>query len=326
MFIDLHCDTAASALYKAHETGGSASAVLYEDPKAHLDIARLRQANGTAQFFACFTPPKEYYEKSTGLTSDSAFTDAVLGVVKQTAEEHPDQLRVVRSFAEYQAAVSDGVTAAFLTLEEGRPVDGKWENLDSYYDQGVRLITLTWNFKNCFGSPNSKDPAIMQEGLTAFGKDAVVYMQEKGMIVDVSHLSDGGFYDVASLCKKPFIASHSDARALCPHTRNLTDEMIRILADHGGITGLNFCPDFIEEPGKCTFEGVIRHARYIRDVGGIECLALGSDFDGIGGDLEIDNVLKMPVLLDRLLDAGFTSSEVEKIAYQNAERVLKDTL
>ncbi len=325
MFIDLHCDTAAGAVHAAHDKGGAAAKYLYANPEAHLDIQRLRQAGGLAQFFACFTPPAEYYSK-LGITSDRAFTDAVLGAVIDAAAQYPEDLRVVGTFAEYQQAVSDGVTSAFLTLEEGRPVDGKMENLDFYYDQGVRLITLTWNFKNCFGSPNSKDPAIMQEGLTAFGKDAVVYMQEKGMLVDVSHLSDGGFYDVAALSKKPFIASHSDARALCPHTRNLTDEMLKILADHGGVTGLNFCPDFIDEKAICTYDGVVRHARYIADVAGVDVLALGSDFDGIGGDLEIDDVLKMPVLLERLHDGGFTSDEVEKIAYKNAERVLKDTL
>ena len=325
MFIDLHCDTAASALYSAHKNGGKPVDWLFRNPEAHLDIERLRQVKAKAQFFACFTPPADFFSK-IGIQSDREFTDAVLGVVKEAAASHPEEIRIVGNFAEYQKAQEDGATAAFLTLEEGRPVDGKMENLDYYYDQGVRLITLTWNFKNCFGSPNSRDPQIMQEGLTAFGKEAVVYMQEKGMIVDVSHLSDGGFYDVAALCKKPFIASHSDARALCPHPRDLTDDMIRILADHGGITGLNFNPPFIDEKEVCTYEGVVRHAKYIANLGGIDCVALGSDFDGIGGDLEIDNVLKMPVLLEKLQDGGFTASEVEKIAYKNAERILQDTL
>ncbi|MCR5006202.1 MAG: dipeptidase [Clostridiales bacterium] len=325
MFIDLHCDTAAGAVFAAHKEGGTAVDYLYNKPDAHLDVRRLRQAGGRAQFFACFTPPLEHIS-SAGFTTDRAFTDTVLGAVKDTAAAHPDDLRIVGTFAEYRQAVEDGVTSAFLTLEEGRPIDGKMENLDDYYDQGVRLITLTWNFKNCFGSPNSKDPVIMQEGLTDFGKEAVVYMQEKGMIVDVSHLSDGGFYDVAALCKKPFIASHSDARTLCRHTRNLTDEMLKILADHGGITGLNFCPEFIDEKGVCTYDGVIRHAHYIANTAGVDVLALGSDFDGIGGDLEIDDVMKMPILLEKLHKSGFTYDEVEKIAWKNAERILQDTL
>ena len=325
MFIDLHCDTAAGAVYTTHKNGGSAADYLYAKPDAHLDIQRLRQAGGKAQFFACFTPPAEHFA-SLGFSTDREFTDAVLGAVKDAAAKYPEDLRIVGTYDEYKQAVNDGVTSAFLTLEEGRPIDGKMENLDLYYDQGVRLITLTWNFKNCFGSPNSKDPVIMQEGLTPFGKDAVVYMQEKGMLVDVSHLSDGGFYDVAALSKRPFVASHSDARALCPHTRNLTDEMLKILADHGGITGLNFCPDFIDERGICTYDGVVRHARYIAETAGIDVLALGSDFDGIGGDVEIDDVLKMPILLEKLHDGGFTYEEVEKIAWRNAERVLKDTL
>ena len=129
MFIDLHCDTAAGAVYTAHKEGGFAADHLYSKPDAHLDIQRLRQAGGRAQFFACFTPPAEHFAP-LGFTTDREFTDAVLGAVKDAAAKYPEDLRIVGTFEEYKQAVSDGVTSAFLTLEEGRPIDGKMENLD----------------------------------------------------------------------------------------------------------------------------------------------------------------------------------------------------
>ena len=218
--------------------------------------------------------------------------------------------------------------SAVLTIEDGRSVRGKVDNLKRFYDMGVRLITLTWNYENCFGYPNSYDPDVMGRGLKPFGLEAVEYMNELGMIVDVSHLSDAGFYDVASHAKRPFVASHSDARAICPAVRNLTDDMIRLLAEKGGVTGLNFCPSFLnaqkDYPG--TAADVARHAAHIIKVGGEDCLGLGSDFDGIRTHAELPGADAMPVLEDALAKAGLTARQRDKVMGENVLRVYREVL
>ncbi len=169
------------------------------------------------------------------------------------------------------------------------------------------------------------------KGLTEKGREMVVEMEELGMIPDVSHLSDQGFWDVLETTKKPFVASHSNARAVCPCVRNMTDDMICRLAERGGVMGLNFCADFLEEkpvgvknPG--TIAGVVRHAKHIVSVGGIEVLGLGSDFDGIDTHAQLPGAQSMGALWDHLHKSGFTEGELDKIFYQNVLRVYRDTI
>lgn len=168
-------------------------------------------------------------------------------------------------------------------------------------------------------------------GLTEKGKELVAEMENLGIIPDVSHLSDAGFYNVLAVTKKPFVASHSDARAVCPNVRNMTDDMIAKLSERGGVMGLNFCADFLEEkplgeenPG--TIASVVRHAKHIVNVGGIDVLGLGSDYDGIPTHRELPGVQSMGLLWDALHEAGFSEGELDKIFYGNVLRVYKDTL
>ncbi len=168
-------------------------------------------------------------------------------------------------------------------------------------------------------------------GLTGKGREMVAEMEGLGIIPDVSHLSDAGFYDVLEVTKKPFVASHSNARAVCPNVRNMTDDMIRRLAGRGGVMGLNFCADFLEEkplgeknPG--TVEAVVRHARHIADVGGVEVLGLGSDFDGIDTNEGLPGVQSMEKLWHALHEAGFSEDALDKVFYGNVLRVYRDTL
>ena len=157
-------------------------------------------------------------------------------------------------------------------------------------------------------------------------------MNEMGIIVDVSHLSDAGFWDVLDICKKngkPFVASHSNLRSLSPHTRNLTDDMLKALAEAGGCTGINFAPGFLDPDitaQKSKISHMAQHALRMKDLGGIEVVALGSDLDGITGELEIDSIDKMPLLFDEFKKVGFTEGEIEKIAYHNVARVIKDAM
>ena len=322
----MHCDTLGAVLLQDPERRD-----LYHCPAAMLDLARMRQAGQTAQFFAVFLPPAgTFAEYGIPDMSDEEYIETLRQILLQNVQRHGDILAMAYNADDVYRNRAAGRMSAILTMEDGRAVQGKLENLERFYRQGFRAIALTWNGANCFGAPNSADPAVMAAGLTPFGKEAVAYMQELGMLVDVSHLSEGGFYDVAAVCKKPFIASHSNSRgALCAHQRGLTDDQVRTLANAGGVTGLNFCPYFLHPDGTgntSTAALIARHARHLADVGGVECVGLGSDFDGITGELEIGDSTKVPLLADALQKEGFTAADIEKIFYQNVLRVLRDAM
>ncbi len=323
-YIDMHCDTLEAALVQKKDT-------LWELPGAMVDVSRLKVAGAAAQFFAMFLPQRNEPEWF-GLQKMPELEQLMMlmyGVFQNTLKQCSDTLAFAGNYKELEANQKAGKISAFLTIENGCPVDGRMENIKRYYDMGVRLMTLTWNDANCFGYPHSAKREEMEKGLTDFGKEAVSYMQELGMIVDVSHLSDGGFYDVADVAKRPFVASHSNCRALSPATRNLTDDMIRVLAEHGGVAGINFEPSFLN---KNITDEVSRiscmcdHVEYFINVGGTECVGIGTDFDGIGGQFEIADCMAMERLFEELKRRGIHEDTLDKIAWGNVARVIRDTM
>ena len=200
------------------------------------------------------------------------------------------------------------------------------------------MICLNWNFINGVGHPNftyekDKKPDFKtpntKDGLTDFGFEMVKEMNKLGMIVDVSHLSDKGFWDVINTTNKPIVASHSNARGACNHVRNLTDEMIIALHKNGGVMGMNYCASFLnenEEIGKNTIDEVIRHMKYIKNLVGVDVIALGSDFDGIEPDIELRDASLMPNLIEKMRETGFNEEEIAKITHLNFLRVAKEVL
>ena len=201
---------------------------------------------------------------------------------------------------------------------------------------GVRMMTLTWNYPNELAAPNANPGgplvANSETGLTERGFAFLEEMEKLHITVDVSHLSDKGFWDIVNHSTRPFAASHSNCRALSPHNRNLPDEMIRALAEKGGIAGLNYCASFVDadsaHPKLCrsTVERLAKHAAHFKQVGGIEVISLGSDFDGIGGQHELETAADMPLLAEALRREGFTEDEVEAIYWRNAYRFFKNNL
>ena len=322
-YIDLHCDTLMQAYLREQKQ-------VMELPGAMVDVGRLKEGQAAAQFFAIFMPPPGA-EKLVGhlLPDDEEYIHSLASILHKTIQENPEDIRFAGSLSEYKENEKDGKLSAFLTIEDGRSIAGKLDNIDEYYDLGVLLISLTWNMPNCLGSPNSSNPEIMRRGLTDFGKEAVAYMEEKGVLVDVSHLSDGGFYDVADICKKPYIASHSNCRALSPHQRNLTDDMIRRLAQKGGVAGINFGAEFLNEDirlKESRIERIVSHILHMMKCGGEDCLAIGTDFDGITGEFEIGSPKKMQSLFEGLRRVKITERQIEKLAYKNAERVIGEVM
>lgn len=187
------------------------------------------------------------------------------------------------------------------------------------WEDGVRLLTLTWNYENCLGYPNGSAGCLKRAGY-----EAVACMQELGMVVDVSHLSDRGFWDVMAAAKKPVAASHSCARSLCGHQRNLTDEQLRAVGKNGGIVGLNFHAPFLKENGVSgSVEEAAYHLRHIISCAGSEAAAFGSDYDGMQGAPEWGGCEGMPRLIEAL-STYFDADTMEKICYRNAARLLKN--
>lgn len=322
-YIDMHCDTLMTAWRKGAKT-------VYELEGTHADVKRLLNGGCKAQFFAIFMPSIDWVPKlGDQYPGDDKYIEGLYELFCNTVNQHSDCVAQAGNVAEIEANDAVGRLSAVLTMEDGRAVLGSMERLEKYHGMGVRALSLTWNHENCFGFPNSRDKDAMAKGLKPFGKDAIVRMNELGMIVDVSHLSDGGFWDVAELTKKPFVATHSNCRALNPHPRSMTDEMIHALADKGGCMGVNFAPSFLTmdlERNDSTIEMLVAQIRHMVKTGGIECAAVGTDFDGIGGELEINSSDKMPLLFAALEKAGFTAGEIEKIAHGNVERVLREAL
>lgn len=323
-YIDLHCDTLSLAFLK----GKNSISVMSEDM---VDVERLYKANAMAQFCAIFMlPDDEVPPEGIVIPGDDEYIEKLVQIMHNTIEENPDKIALARNVAEMEANQKAGKVSAFLTIEDGRSVDGKMEKLEKYFDMGVRLMTLTWNFDNCFGAPSSKDAEAMKKGLTPFGKEAVKRMEELGMLVDVSHLSDGGFYDVVDILKVPFVASHSNCRELCNHQRNLTNDMIRNLAEKGGVSGINFFGRFLNDKQESVDSRIcdmVAHINHFVRYGGEDVIAIGTDFDGITGEhFAIKSPVQMELLFEALKKEGYTERQIEKFAYGNALRVMCDVL
>ena len=318
-YIDMHCDSLLSAAENHLED-------IYDNPAGMVDIKRLRQESVLAQFFAIFFPPQQdAYMKS--FASDEAYFDCLHHIFENTLRKYPEEVIFAGSAKDILDNQKKNCLSAFLTLEDGRIVDGRLENLQRFYDMGVRLITLTWNYENCFGFPNSGKKDEMEKGLKKFGFEAVAEMNRLGILVDVSHLSDGGFYDVAKACKRPFVASHSNARAIAPHPRNLTDDMIRVLAEHGGVAGLNLEGYFLNpdlRDAHSTVDRMVQHVQHMMQTGGEDLIAIGTDLDGIEGQLEIAEPSKMELLFSALQKSGFSQRQLDKFMSGNVLRVLQD--
>lgn len=323
-YIDMHCDTLGVAMTRHKNT-------ITELEGSMVDIERLQKVGAGAQFFAMFVPQRDvpaWFEEDK-MPEHEIILGKMHDIFMKTIKENENRMAFAQSFEKMQENLQAGKLSAFLTMENGYAVRGRMENLKKFHDMGVGLMTLTWNDPNCFGQNHSSDPNLMQIGLTDFGKEAIAYMNDLGILIDVSHLSDGGFYDVAKLTGKPFVASHSNCRELSPSTRNLTDDMIRMLADKGGVAGINFEPTFLNRDQTDTKSRVSRmcdHVEHFIKIGGTECVGIGTDFDGIGGEFEIPDCTKMDLFFDELHRRKISDDVIDKIAFGNVARVIRDSM
>lgn len=334
--VDMHCDT-ISEIKNATESGNECC---LRENTFMIDLQRMKANHYLVQNFALFVDLKKHAKGFERVQE-------LVRVFQFEMKDNQDIISQVTNTKMIAENEKNGKLSALLTVEEGGVCEGKLENLQILYEQGVRMMTLTWNYPNELGYPNYNargDLKIpdLEHGLTDLGIIFLEKMERMGIIVDVSHLSDAGFYDVLKYAKKPFVASHSNARAVCNVARNMSDDMIQKLGDRGGVMGLNFSVDFLREYtgtkvfdarnpvnwglSFATIEDIVCHAKHIANVGGIECVGIGADFDGIPMHPQIQGAQDMVRLIDAFQRAGFHESEVEKIFYKNVMRVYKEVL
>lgn len=329
---DLHCDTLYRLLGR-EDTAGEPAVEAFAKDGGMLDLAKMRAGDYLLQCFACFVGLEESPDPLASALREADLFHRLLAA-------YPDDLVWVKSAADIDKLGEDGRIGAMLTIEEGAVCRDDLAVLRDFYRLGVRMMTLTWNHQNGLGSPNItpdynedtwpvKDPGA--PGLTGVGREFVAEMERLHMIVDVAHLSDAGIRDLLAIATRPFAASHSNARACCPHLRNLPDELLRAMGEKGCLIGLNYCPAFLDDtPDRKHCVGSVaqmaRHAKYILNLAGEDALALGSDFDGIGGELEITGAQDLPLLAEGLVNEGIPARVVEKIFYKNARRFFRENL
>ena len=312
MTIDLHSDT----VYKLYMEKSQES--LDKNPFS-VDGKRMKEGFVNGQCFALFTP-----------THESAPSDGLSDFERLNALHDRFVFEMKRSKLLHQAkdakSISEDKTSAILTIEDLGPFEGVAERLELLPTWGVLIASLTWNYETAYAYPNSKDSTIMSKGLKEKGFEALSFFKEHNIVADVSHLNDGGFWDVIEAGVR-VMATHSNCRAITNVSRNLTDEMIKALADKGGVAGLNFCPSFLSnfkegEERISRISDMVTHVMHAYKVGGEDVLALGTDFDGIGGTLEISSPDKLYLLWDALKKAGLSERIIDKMKGLNALRVL----
>ena len=307
--IDLHCDTMMQLLDHPH------SGYLYRNTWK-IDIEKLQKAHSKIQDFALFI--------NMGETNDPyGRYEEMRNLCVSQIHNYGEHIQHVLSYQDVESVYKSGKIGALMSIEEGGVLGGDLNKLKQAYQDGVRLITLTWNYPNGLGEPHCGE---QHKKLTSKGVEFVEAMQELGIIVDCSHLNDAGTEQLGDILDVPFIASHSNARELRSHTRNLPDNLIRLIANKGGIIGLNFAQNFLGTSPISRIEDIVKHGLYLIDKGGEDVVALGTDFDGIPPDTEIADMSQMSRLYDAFKEAGLSVEQCEKLFWKNADRLLKEIL
>lgn len=307
-YIDLHCDTVTAC----YDEGQSII-----KNSLQTDAERLIGSGCTAQCFAIFTD---------GAHATQDF-EKYLSFYLEELEKYPDKILPVTSSQNLKKRVNSGILGGVLTVESLSFIGNDLSEIARLAKAGVKMASLVWNNENLLASPNlSFIGGVPQfskrchKGLTKLGFQAVEELDRNKIIVDISHLSDGGAEDILKNRKVPVVASHSNCASVFNVCRNLTDGLIKKIADCGGVVGVNYCHDFL---GGETFESVARHIQHIINTGGDDCIALGSDFDGIPAPEGLEDCSKMGSLLE-YLEVRIGATSLEKLAHLNFERVFKE--
>jgi membrane dipeptidase len=328
------------ALGKLQSVDGDPAGFLTGLPERQLDLPRARAGGLGGGIFAINAPSPEDDWDSASLSDmpyagpadhaqAAAFTAGALGRGHALAAASDGAVAVVTDVAGLDRCRADGTLAMVLHLEGAEAIDPGLSALDAWHAAGVRSIGLVWSRASAFGHgvpfrfPASPDTG---PGLTDAGCALVLRCAQLGIVVDLSHLNAAGFADVVRLAAAPIVVSHTACHALCPSTRNLTDDQLRDVARSDGLVGIVFCPAFLRADGAADADTplatLVAHVRHAAELVGVERVGLGSDFDGAPMPAELADVTALPRLLDALREEGFSADEVDGIAWANWRRVL----
>lgn len=324
MILDMHCDT-LSKIRSLREQGEKVQ--LRNSDALCCNLERLQKGGYMQQNFAIYIDLQERpepYENAMEL----------LQIFEEELEQNKDLILPVCTAGEMEAVRKQQKLSAMLTLEEGGMCCGDIQKLRTFYEKGARMMTLLWNYENELGYPSATSPQREDEtqerthGLKETGFNFLEEMEHMGMIIDVSHLSDDGFYDVYEHTRVPFVASHSNARALCSHKRNLSDRMLRLCGERGCVVGLNYYPEFLSagcERGQSLLK-IAEHAVYVIEHAGSACVGLGSDFDGYCGEGKPEHAGQMEDLAWVFHKAGISDDGIDRIFCENVMRLYREIL
>ena len=301
-YFDAHCDTITTCL--------DSGQALFEN-SYHIDLLRAQKFTPYAQIFAIWID-----DDTRGAAAQERFWQAYAFFIAQL-KENAGRLSLCTGAKTYENAIESGVPAAFLAVEGGQGLGGDICQVEKLYTAGVRLMTLTWNGENELGygcmCPEAK-------GLKPFGRQVLTEMNRLHMLIDVSHLNEAGFWDVMET-GEAIVASHSNAKAICDHKRNLTDAQFSALMKAGGGVGINLYAPFVGE--NPTVDTLINHIEHFWGLNGEDCLFIGADFDGIDTPVKgFSQIGDMENLYERLLQKNYSENLLHKLFYENLQRIM----
>lgn len=319
LVIDTHCDTLKSLLQDFPNPPTPHRASLGErSDTGHIDIPRLIEGGVRCQVFAVSA------ERTPNPARPLRTALRMLDVFYAECATNVATITPVVDVEGIQRAHREGRIAALLSIEGGEPLAGDLGVLRMLHRLGIRMIGLTWYYRNALA--DGLWECRTKGGLTRFGVDVVAEMVRLGMILDVSHLTDAGFWDLLDVTDSPVIASHSNARAVCASPRNLTDEQITALAERGGVVGLNFSSRHVKE-GRATVQDLVDHVDHIVELVGADYVGLGSDFDGTRTPpVGLEDASRHPNFTRELVARGYSDAEITKILGANHLRVFTTVL
>jgi len=346
---DGHNDT----ITKLREVRGS---FFNESDEFHISLPLARRSGLVGGFFAIWVPDADHVPDFTDDDDEDLVSKAYnsvetmppmmttayaqefalisLGQLLKLEREANGELRIVRSVGDIERAMADGVFAVEVHFEGAEPIDAGLDSLDAFHAAGLRSLGLVWSRPNLFahgvpfGFPSSPDTG---PGLTDAGKALVSDCNELGIMLDVSHLNEKGFWDLASIIDRPIVATHCGAHALCPSARNLTDKQLDAILDSNGVVGVNFHVGFLNPigdkatPENTSLTAIADHLDYIAQRIGVDCVALGSDFDGARMPGDLFNTGGLPALMTELKRRGYDDDALAKIGYGNWLRIFRAT-
>ena len=319
--------------------------------KGHTDLPRMRDGGYGGGFFAVFVPSKTFGDGFPGADPKSGKAvyemplppaidpdhaqkitiKAMAGLFRLEAQSE-GQLKVVRTAAELDECLRHGTIAVVLHFEGAEAIDPALDSLEVFYQAGLRSLGLAWSRPNAFAHgvpfrfPHSPDTG---PGLSEAGRELTAACNRLGIVIDLAHINEQGFWDAARITEAPLVVTHAGVHALCPSTRNLTDKQLDAIGDSGGVVGVNFHVGFLRRDGLLNSDTplseIANHIQYIAQRIGIEHVALGSDFDGAIMPQELGDVAGMPKLIKLLREQGFDNDALHKIAHENWQRVLAET-